>query len=235
MERNAHLEFFKDIHKGSRAIVAANGPSLNDIDFSRFKPGEIIFGLNRGYLKEDMPIVYLVTADKRIQEEFFPEIVRAPGIKFCHGKDNGISINAYSLGLGRFSTDVTRGMKLGHSVTIVALQLAFYMGCNPTILVGLDHNITYKDTKSHPGKEYSNREKDHNHFTDDYYPEGYQFRYQNLNAVANSLIEARVEFEKDGRQLLNASTYTTLPDKVIPKVDIEKIYEQDRWSNNNIL
>ena len=45
------LESFKDIHKGDRCFVIANGPSLRKMDLSLLQ-NEITLGMNRIYLLE---------------------------------------------------------------------------------------------------------------------------------------------------------------------------------------
>ena len=44
-----HLTQLKDIHKGQRAFIIGNGPSLKQTDLSKLQ-GEITFGMNRIYL-----------------------------------------------------------------------------------------------------------------------------------------------------------------------------------------
>ena len=43
------LQAFKDIHKGKRAFIIGNGPSLKQTDLTKLK-NEFTFGLNRIYL-----------------------------------------------------------------------------------------------------------------------------------------------------------------------------------------
>ena len=44
-----HLSELKNIHKGKRAFIIGNGPSLKQTDLSKLKT-EITFGMNRIYL-----------------------------------------------------------------------------------------------------------------------------------------------------------------------------------------
>lgn len=210
------LEIFKDIHKGDTAYIACNGPSLNQHDTEGISKNEIVFALNRGYLKEDMKYMYLVTADKRIEKNFSNEIKNARGIKFCHTIQSE-NVVQYLLGMGKFSTDITKGMKLGHSVTIVALQIAFYMGFNKVNIIGMDHKFTYDNTKRYKGNQFSNISRDLNHFTDDYYSPNHIYRFQNLDALENSYREAREVYELHDRKLINASYQTRLPKEIIPR------------------
>ncbi len=215
------LESFKDLYKDQRAFVACNGLGLNDIDMSKLE-GEVVIALNKGYMKEDMPITFLVTADKRIEKNFGKEIAAVPTIATFSNNVEGVT--NYKLGWNTFSKDVTRGIRLGHSVTVVALQIVYHMGFNPVYIIGMDHHIKYDNVEKHTNMEYSNRGKDTNHFTEDYYEPGVKFRYQNLGAVAKSYLEARKVFEADGRVLLNASTQTKLSADIIPRIKFDEIF-----------
>lgn len=65
---NIQLGKFRDIHKGQRAFVMANGPSLNKMDLSPLK-GEIVFGANAGFLiykKYDWRHKYYFCVDSRV-------------------------------------------------------------------------------------------------------------------------------------------------------------------------
>lgn len=216
-----YLEQFKDIHKNNRIFIVCNGLGLADIDMSKLD-GEIVVALNRGYLKKDLPITYLVTADKRIEKNFGKEVAN---IKTLATFSNKIpeTVN-YTLGHRGFSKDIIRGVRLGHSVTVVALQIVYYMGGNPVYIIGMDHHINYENTNKHTNKEYSNKGKDNNHFTEDYYKPGVKFRYQNLDAVGKSYLEARKVFEAGGRVLLNASTQTKLSAEIIPRIKFDEIF-----------
>lgn len=217
---NEHLEIFKDIHKGRRGFICCTGKSLNSVNGSSLK-GEIVFSLNRGYLKKDIPTTYLITADKRVEKEFGNEIIKQACIKFCHFEHPRV-VN-YNLGVGKFSTDITKGMKLGHTVTMIALQIAYYMGLRWVYILGMDHNISYEDTNKFKGREYSNKNEDKNHFSSNYYPPGYRYRFQNKQAVENSYREAYEAYTKDGRELYNASHFSQLPEEIIPKIYFEDL------------
>jgi len=217
-----YLERFKDIHSNEIGIICCNGPSLNDVDFSKIND-KIIIALNRGYLKQDMNYSYLITADKRVEKEFAQELIKQQGIKFCHDFVPEVAgVFRYRLGSGKFSTDITKGMKLGHSVTIVALQIAFYMGLNPVYIVGMNHFVDYSKSIKHK-MEFRNKDKDINHFTKDYYPPNYFFRFQNLEALENSYREAYKVYKSNQRELYNASSVTKLSEEIIPRINFNKI------------
>src|SRR5688572_2335525 len=57
------LKQFKDIHKGKRAFIIGNGPSLKQTDLTKLK-NEITFGMNRIYIafpEMDFETTYFVS------------------------------------------------------------------------------------------------------------------------------------------------------------------------------
>ena len=115
------LEDFRDIHKGKRGWIACNGPSLNDVDGTMLKD-EIVFGLNRGYLKEDLPITYLVSMVKSISEQWGNELLQVPCEAFFNNHLRGSHVVSMKFGnVGKiFQTDLTKPMYRGNTVTYVA-------------------------------------------------------------------------------------------------------------------
>ncbi len=213
---------FRNRHREKKLFLACTGPSLNDVPLHMLE-NKWVMTLNRGYLLEGLNPDYLVTADKRIEanEKFVSEILKLNVTVFSN-KIIGDNIVNYNFGSKGFSTNASRGVKLGHSVTVVALQLAYYMGFDPVIIVGMNHNISYKGTLR-TGMEYQNIEGDKNHFRSDYYEKDYKYRYQNLDAVANSYSQAREVFENNGRKLYNASSKTSLPDSIITRINLKDV------------
>jgi hypothetical protein len=62
----------------------------------------------------------------------------------------------------RFASDVTRRVWEGATVTNAALQLAFYMGFEKVILIGVDHNFA---SKGDANKTVVSTGDDPNHFS----------------------------------------------------------------------
>ena len=72
-ENKHKLSAYRDIHKGRRCFILANGPSLRKADLSHLK-NEITIGMNRMYLSEkELGFVpsYIVVHDIRIQLQQF--------------------------------------------------------------------------------------------------------------------------------------------------------------------
>ena len=213
---------FKDKHKGQRAFIAANGPGLNDIDVSKLE-GEVVFGLNRGYLKKGMPIMYLVVVNPTVERQFGTEILAAKKeALFSHSLPNSFHLK-WTGDIPSFQEDVSKPMWQGHTVTYVAMQLAFYMGCSPVYVIGLDHSYDYSTSKKSVHGGVVSVQDDPNHFSPDYFGEGVQWDPANLTRSALAYGLARARYEGDGREIYNASSNTQLPEDILRRVDFNEV------------
>jgi hypothetical protein len=213
---------FKNKHKGKRGFIACNGPSLNDIDMSKLQ-GEIVFGLNRGYLKKDLPITYLITIDALIENQFRAEMENYQcEAKFSHSLRGTYKLR-WTRDVPRFSPSIAVPIWQGHSVTNVALQVAFYMGLSSVYIIGMDHFIDYSETER-VGQKFVNKGGDLNHFDPNYFAGKVQYHHQNLERVELGYKLAREYYEGSGRKLFNASTNTKLSEEIIPRINFEEIY-----------
>jgi hypothetical protein len=210
----AQIEKYKDIHKGKRCFIIANGPSLQKTNLELISQ-EFSFGLNRIYLnfdKSSFRPTYLVVVNELIIEQCSNEIKEVALPKFLNWNRRGYFIKADS-GLvylkskmvfqDHFEYDLTHPMVFGATVTFATLQLAYYMGFSQVILIGLDHN--YKE-KGVPSKvETRVAEKDESHFDSQYFPKGFKWQLPDLLRSEIEYVLAKEAFEKDGREILDAT------------------------------
>ena len=153
------LDTFRNRHAGKRAFVVGNGPSLRQIDMGRLK-GEIALGSNRsfmGYADWGLAFPYWAISD-RLQIEMYREEYEAgmdaDSIKFIPFEYLGflrmpnqvpvpmpgeILAGEQILGFPQFG-ETPAMLFNSFTVTIVLIQLAVMMGCNPVVLVGVDHS-----------------------------------------------------------------------------------------------
>jgi len=124
----------------------------------------------------------------------------------------------------KFSPSIAVPIWQGHSVTNVALQVAFYMGLNPVYIIGMDHFIDYSDTSKVGGK-FVNSGEDKNHFDPNYFAGKIKYNPQNLQRVELGYKLAREYYEGSGRKLYNASTKTKLSEEIIPRINFEDIWQ----------
>lgn len=216
------MKRFKNIHKNKRAFIVCNGPSLNDMDVNHIK-GEIVFGLNRGYLKKDLPITYLVVVNHLVEKQFGSEILKTPCKAIFSNSLPRTYIMKWTDGL-IFQTDIEKPIWQGHTVTYVAMQIAYYMGCNPLYIIGLDHFYNYENTKKLDEKRgIVSQGYDPNHFHPDYFGKGVRWDPAKLDKSEESYKRARDTYEKAGRKIYNASTKTALSEDILPRVNFNEV------------
>ena len=220
------MEQFHNTHKDERAFIVCNGPSINNIDVSLLN-NDAVFIMNRGHLLEEKGLV----TDALIANQFYDEF-RELGCKrkFSNRLDKGKDITYISVGTREtiFQTDITKKIKSFNSVTVVALSIAYYMGCNPVYIVGMDHsldlNLSKKEEESRR-ERYVTAGKDINHFNEKYFPKGTSYNLQNLDHVALGYKLASEAYKKDGRVLLNLSNPTSLDSEIIERGNFNEIFK----------
>ena len=220
------LDDFIGIHEGKRAFIACNGPSLNDIPMEKLR-GEIVFGLNRGYMKDGLPITYLVIMVSMIIRQWREEIIKVPCDTLFTNHLNVPHACKINFGGRAFCTNFEKTVHRGHTVTYLAMQLAFRMGFKKVYCIGLDHSFKYDNTikdKSHH-RAVITKGHDLNHFDPDYFGDGAKWLPYSPKAVEGNFKLATEAFYRNGRELWNASTKTALSGKIIPRIDFNSIWE----------
>ncbi len=147
-----HLQGFQGRHQGQRCFILGNGPSLNRIDMGRLKD-EITFGSNRGYLGFEhwgFASTYWGVYDALQIEQYgleYEQHVPEQLVKFFPLQYWTFLNMAEACPVftdwpreqsRQFSASPER-LYVGYSVVYMLLQIAAVMGCNPIILVGMDH------------------------------------------------------------------------------------------------
>jgi hypothetical protein len=206
----AAIHALRDIGRGKRAFILGNGPSLGGMDLSPLR-GEVTFGLNRVYLlfeKLGFPTTYLVTVNQLVIEQAIDEILGAgrPTFMSWHSRkyvsDQSLPVFLPTSRAREFARDPAKAIWEGATVTYVALQLAFYMGYDPVILVGVDHSFT---TKGPAHKEVTSAGDDPNHFDPRYFGKGFRWQLPDLDTSEVAYRMARVAYESAGRTVLDAT------------------------------
>jgi hypothetical protein len=230
----ARLVSLKDIHRGKRCFIIGNGPSLRKTDVSKLK-GEYTFGMNRIYLafeKWGFETSYLVSVNDLVIEQcvddflalempcffswrsrrFFPrgamEKVNVP--TFLHTTYTG----------PKFSTDVSGRVWEGATVTNVCLQLAYHMGFEQAILIGVDHSFA---AKGKPNMTVVSDGDDQSHFDPGYFGKGFRWQLPDLDTSERGYWMAREAFESTGRSVVDATVGGHL--QVFPKVEYDTLFE----------
>lgn len=152
---------YKDIHKGQRCFVIGNGPSLTPEDLNLIK-GEYSFAANRIYdiyPRTEWRPTYYGIQDFYVLQEISQEIedeengARVRFIvsnrteymceKMKHDEKNRFFYLGTCLSENRnikFTSDFSRTVGHGRTITYAMIQLAAYMGFNEIYLLGVDHS-----------------------------------------------------------------------------------------------
>jgi len=203
-----------------RCFIIANGPSLAGMDLSPLA-NETTFGLNRIYLlfeKLSFQPTYYVCVNELVLEQFSSEIGALRMHKFLNWnrrrlfKAENASIHFVRLSLGlqdKFARNFNQPLYSGGTVTFVALQIAYILGFSEVVLIGLDHSFADKGV---PNKvEMRQSETDVNHFHPNYFPKGSRWQLPDLKRSELAYALARRAFERDGRQILDATVNGKCP------------------------
>jgi hypothetical protein len=119
-----------------------------------------------------------------------------------------------------FQFNLVNPLVVGATVTFVALQIAYYMGFQKVILVGLDHKYSEKGLPNQT--EMRTAERDESHFHPDYFPKGVKWQLPDLLRSEIDFNIARNAFEKDGREIVDATVDGNCP--VFRKVDYLSLF-----------
>jgi len=219
------LKDFQDKHKGERCIIACNGPSLNDVPMDKLR-GEIIFGLNRGYLKKDMRIKYHVVMVNEVTTQWGEELLAVDCDTLFTNRLEGEHVCRTDFGGNTFATDLSKPLHRGHTVTYPTIQIAFGMGFQEVLMIGLDHSFNYKNTErdeSHH-RRVINKGKDLNHFDPNYFGDGSLWLPYSPKMVEANYMKARKAFDHFGRSIVNISSHSKLPDSVFKRGKFEEYF-----------
>jgi hypothetical protein len=223
------LHQYENIHAGKRCFIIGNGPSLRQTDLGKLR-GEFTFGLNRIYLlfpELGFPTTYLVSVNDLVLEQCAAEMKQLDILKFLtwrahswfHGDKKVIYLDTDFTGDEDFSPDLTGRVFEGYTVTYVALQLAFYMGFEQAILVGVDHNFVTQGTAN---QAVVSQGDDPNHFAPNYFGKGFKWQLPDLAGSERAYTLAREAYAKANRQVVDATVGGKLT--IFPKVDYSSLF-----------
>jgi hypothetical protein len=214
-ESMARLAEWKDKCRGQRAVIIGNGPSLNQTDLSRLR-NEFTFGLNRIFLmypKLGFSTSCLVSVNDLVIEQSLQDIQALDIPRFLSWRSHRFfspesapsSLPAFlytTYESPKFATDARGRLWEGATVTYVALQLAYHMGFSQVILIGVDHSFT---SKGKANQTVVSQGDDPNHFSAGYFGKGFRWQLPDLDTSEVGYRMARQAYEKDGREVLDAT------------------------------
>jgi hypothetical protein len=219
------LAQFYNRFQGQRCFIIGNGPSLNRHDLSLLE-NEYSFGVNSFYYKtretgfrptfyvvEDSSVIKENIAEIRAYEapfKFFPTIYRnlhpkTPNTFFFNMNRGFYEKTSPNYAVPRFSTDASRVLYCGQSVTYINLQLAFFMGFTEVYLIGMDFDYVIPASHKRTGDLLLSDTDDMNHFHKDYFGKGKSWKDPKLDRVLMNYRMANLAYSAVGRQIFNAT------------------------------
>lgn len=221
---------YKDAYAGKRCFVIGNGPSLRQTDLSLLE-NEYTFGLNRIYLifsELGFTTSWLVSVNDLVVEQFAEDMRRLEIPKFIswrsrnclRGDPRTVFLDTDFTGEENFSGNAEGRLFEGFTVTYVALQLAYYMGFQEVILVGVDHNF---QTKGPANLAVVSEGDDPNHFAPNYFGKGAKWQLPDLEGSERAYRLAREAYQRAGRKIVDATVGGKLT--VFPKVEYLSLFQ----------
>ena len=226
------LAALKGVHQGERCFIIGNGPSLKNTDISKLKD-EYSFGMNRIYLAFPdwgFKTSYLVSVNDLVNEQCYQDFQkleipkffswRSRNLLYPQGQPDGNTHFLFTTYTGpKFAQDVTGRLWEGATVTYACLQMAFHMGFEQVILIGVDHSFA---SQGKPNTTVVSAGDDPNHFDSGYFGKGFRWQLPDLDTSELGYWMARNAFESAGRSVLDATIGGQLI--VFPKVEYDSLF-----------
>jgi hypothetical protein len=221
------LSWLRNRHQGERCVLVANGPSLNRMELG-FLRNEIVIGLNKitlGLSRFGFYPRYYVAVNPRVLEQAADDIRALNCVKLlgAHALSAGLHEDALTYVVppapqdAGFSNDLAQGMLEGWTVTFAALQVAYHLGFEEVVLIGLDHRYAFE---GQPNEARTMAGPDPNHFSDQYFAPGQTWDNPDLKRSEQSYRQAVQAFGASGRRVLDATVGGAC--NVFPKIDYKK-------------
>ncbi|WP_417360026.1 MULTISPECIES: 6-hydroxymethylpterin diphosphokinase MptE-like protein [Gammaproteobacteria] len=237
------LKSLRNKFRGERCFIVGNGPSLNKLDLNMLK-NEYSFAVNGIFYKtREMgfkPTFYTVEDshvmrdnvkeinDYITQYRFFPIDYK----NLIYNKENAIFFRmntgfyqrtSPNFKVPRFSTDVSKRVYCGQSVTMINLQLAHYFGFDEVYLIGMDFDYEIPSTAVVDNGNIMSTEDDCNHFHPDYFGKGKSWHDPHLDRVLNSYRMMKIVYEATDKKIYNATAGGKL--EVFERVNYDELFE----------
>lgn len=120
----------------------------------------------------------------------------------------------------KFAADARGRLWEGATVTYVCLQLAYHMGFETAVLIGVDHSFV---SKGKPNTTVVSQGDDPNHFAANYFGKGFRWQLPDLDTSEIGYYMAKHAYERNGRTVLDATIGGEL--QVFPKIDYNDLFD----------
>jgi hypothetical protein len=246
---------------GKRCFIMGNGPSLNETPLEKLED-EYVWGLNRCHLLFDRISwrpKFITAVDDVVIPDIADEIqglvTTYPNISFFFPEDfyrkailasnknvlwfRQRPMDPFKGALGFFSSNAGCYLRVPHTVSITALQLAVYMGFNPIYLIGCDTSYTIPEDVEAEGMTFdpasgekidgyvmtSKTNNDPNHFTSEYFGSGSRWHHPNVKGMIFGYQVAKKCCDRRGIDVFNATIGGKL--EVFSRINFSAIFNKE--------
>lgn len=231
---NDRLMALKDRHRGRRAFLIGNGPSLRIEDLDRLKD-EITFASNKIFLAFDSTTwrpTYYTAADIVVARNIGTKMrgleltkVYNCSVHSFFADEPGVTFSNPMTTEGEAEWDPVKGIRAGHSVLNYDLKLAFWMGIREAVVIGCDFDFKIPAVQTGEvvaGNTVLVSDGEQNHFHPDYRLPGEQWTFPHLGRQREEFAHALGFYRRHGGAVVNASRRTKLD--VWPRADFDGLF-----------
>ena len=208
---------FAGAYEGQALLLVCNGPSLRENDLPAILnsyDGMKVMTMNRAYIAFDslgLHPDFHVAINDLVLQQYHDALVGLSchkfykfGVSAMLDKDPSVSSLLVKENINDiFCTNIVDGVTSGGTVTYVCLQLAYYLGFQTVVIVGMDHKFEAKgipnETEERKGAD------DGNHFHPNYFPAGSLWQLPDLQRSELAYERARGVFEAAERKILDCT------------------------------
>ena len=211
------LKRLRNRYQGKRCFVMGNGPSLRKTDVTLLR-NEVTIASNGIFLLFDemgYKPTFLTVEDRLVAEDRATELNSIEGTQkiFPRDLDYCLKSDQWTLyvnfargyeGFPKFSDALDRIAYWGGTVSVLNLQLAYHLGCDPIYLIGFDHSYTVPAGVRESPIIMSESE-DPNHFHPDYFGKGYRWHDPQISRMEAGYQACKSFLESHGIRVYNAT------------------------------
>jgi hypothetical protein len=207
------LQKFRYRSNGETCVIIANGPSLKLRDLKKLSK-YTTFGSNKIYRLPFTPTYYCII-DREMMQTCLPLPNNfSPKETFIRAECGLASNNPiYPINAMGFSLDINNFIIMGGTVTFAMMQIAYYMGFDNFLLIGLDHYYP-KSGLGSPGSGFIAEGEDPDHFICEdgkpYFDEGKYFNRPETDKIVPYYKMFKDLCDSNGKRVINITEGTHL-------------------------
>lgn len=219
---------YRDRYKGRPLVIVGNGPSLNRTPMEGFQsiPSLGMNKINLLFSRTTWRPSFILAVNNLVvlqNREFYdvseiPLLIAYKARRYLGGAGQSRARFFNMFASEEFRTDFSQGVGRCSTVAYACLQFAYYVGANPVILVGIDHNFQHRNKDA--GVYEKVEGSDPNHFDPSYFAAGTRWATPDYEMDRRNYARARKAFEADGRRVLDATIEGKL--QTFEKIPIEE-------------